>query len=159
MSNLAKPAGSASATVVPYLCVKDSAAAIEFYKQAFGATEIMRLNNPAGQIGHAEISIGGALVMLADEIPAYGNVSPTTLGGCPAKLAMQVPDVDAFVARAVAAGAKLVMPVADQFYGERSGRVEDPFGYSWLVSTHIEDVTPAEMQQRYDALCRGMGQE
>jgi PhnB protein len=137
--------------VTPYLSVNDAAAAIEFYKQGFGATEVMRLPGPNGKLGHAEIKIGDALVMLADEFPEYGNLSPKTLGGSAVRLHLYVTDVDAFFDKAVAAGAKVLIPIADQFYGDRSGRLEDPFGHVWLVSTHIEDVSPEEMQRRMAA--------
>ena len=137
--------------VIPYLSVNDAAAAIEFYKQGFGATELMRLPGPDGKLGHAEIRIGNALVMLADEFPDYGNLSPKTLGGSAVRLHMYVEDVDAFFEKAVAAGAKVLIPIADQFYGDRSGRLEDPFGHVWLISTHTEDVSPEEMQKRMEA--------
>jgi PhnB protein len=137
--------------VTPYLAVNDAAAAIEFYKTGFGATELMRLPNPNGKIGHAEVKIGNAIVMLADEAPEADHVSPKTLGGSTVKLHMYVEDVDAFFETAVAAGAKVLIPVADQFYGDRSGRLEDPFGHVWLVSTHVEDVSPEEMQKRMEA--------
>jgi PhnB protein len=137
--------------VTPYLSVNDAAAAIEFYKKGFGATEVMRLPGPDGKLGHAEIRIGSALVMLADEFPDYGNLSPKTLGGSAVRLHMYVEDVDAFFEKAVAAGAKVLIPIADQFYGDRSGRLEDPFGHVWLVSTHTEDVSPEEMQKRMAA--------
>lgn len=136
------------AGITPYLSVKGAAAAIEFYKKAFGATELMRLPGPDETLGHAEIKIGDALVMLADEYPDYGNLSPKTFGGSSVRLHMYVEDVDAFFERAVAAGAKVLLPVADQFYGDRSGRLEDPFGHVWLVSTHVEDVTPEECERR-----------
>ncbi|HEX3282455.1 MAG TPA: VOC family protein [Pyrinomonadaceae bacterium] len=136
------------AGITPYLSVKGAADAIEFYKKAFGATELMRLPGPNGTLGHAEIKIGNALVMLADEFPEYGNLSPKTLGGSAVRLHMYVEDVDAFFEKAVAAGAKVLIPVADQFYGDRSGRLEDPFGHVWLVSTHVEDVEPGEMERR-----------
>ena len=139
------------AGITPYLSVKGAADAIDFYKKAFGAIEMMRLPNPDGTLGHAEIKIGNALVMLADEYPDYGNLSPKTLGGSSVRLHMYVEDVDAFFEKAVAAGAKVLIPVADQFYGDRSGRLEDPFGHVWLVSTHIEDVAPEEMQKRMEA--------
>ena len=139
------------AGITPYLSVKGAADAIEFYKKAFGATEMMRLANPDGTLGHAELKIGDALIMLADEYPDYGNLSPKTLGGSAVRLHMYVEDVDAFFEKAIAAGAKVLIPVADQFYGDRSGRLEDPFGHVWLVSTHIEDVTPDEMELRMKA--------
>jgi PhnB protein len=137
--------------VTPYLAVNDAAAAIEFYKKGFGATELMRLPGPDGKIGHAEVKIGKAIVMLADEHPDAGHVSPKTLGGSTVKLHMYVEDVDAFFESAVAAGARVLMPPADQFYGDRSGRLEDPSGHVWLVSTHVEDVSPEEMQKRMDS--------
>jgi PhnB protein len=136
------------AGITPYLSVKGAADAIEFYKKAFGAIEMMRLPNPDGTLGHAEIKIGNALVMLADEYPDYGNLSPKTLGGSSVRLHMYVEDVDTFFEKAVAAGAKVLIPLADQFYGDRSGRLEDPFGHVWLVSTHVEDVSPDEMERR-----------
>jgi PhnB protein len=141
--------------VTPYLSVNDAAAAIEFYKKGFGATELMRLPGPDGKLGHAEIRIGDALVMLADEFPEYGNLSPKTLGGSAVRLHMYVQDVDAFFEKALAAGAKVLIPIANQFYGDRSGRLEDPFGHVWLVSTHIEDVSPEEMQKRMEAWTQG----
>lgn len=140
--------------ITPYLSVNDAAAAIEFYKTAFGATEIMRLPGPDGKLGHAEVRIGNAVVMLADEAPDSGSLSPKTLGGSPVRLHMYVADVDAFFEKAVAAGAKILIPLADQFYGDRSGRLEDPFGHVWLVSTHTEDVSPEEMQKRMEAWTR-----
>jgi PhnB protein len=137
--------------VTPYLAVNDAAAAIEFYKTGFGATELMRLPGPDGKIGHAEVKIGNAIVMLADEHPDAGHISPKSLGGSTVKLHMYVEDVDSFFENAVAAGAKVLISITDQFYGDRSGRLEDPFGHVWLVSTHIEDVSPEEMQKRMDA--------
>jgi PhnB protein len=131
----------------PYLCVKDAARALDFYKKAFGAKETMRM--PHGdRIGHAEIRIGDAPVMLADEFPQMGMRSPQALGGSPVNILVYVEDVDRFVERAVKAGAKVTKPVADQFYGDRLGCVDDPFGHSWSFATHIEDVSPEEMQRR-----------
>lgn len=141
--------------ITPYLGVKDAAAAIEFYKKAFGATERMRLDAPGGKIGHAEVAIGNTIVMLADESPEYGNLSPQTLGGSTVRLHMYVENVDAFFDKAVAAGAKILIPIADQFYGDRSGRLEDPFGHVWLVSTHTEDVSPEEMERRMASYSKG----
>jgi PhnB protein len=137
--------------ISPSLAFPDAPAAIAFYVRAFGATEVMRLTMPDGSIGHAEIDIAGGRVMLAAENPQF-NASPGTLGGTSVVLQVYVPDVDAFVERAVAAGATLVIPVADQFYGDRSGRLRDPFGYLWIVATHKEDVSPGEMQRRLDAM-------
>jgi PhnB protein len=136
----------------PYLAIDGAAEAIEFYKKAFGAVERMRLAAPGGRIGHAEIQIGDALVMLADEHPEHNFRGPKTLGGSSVTLHMYVENVDAFCERAVNAGATLVRPLADQFYGDRSGQLRDPYGHVWSVATHIEDVTPEEMQKRMAAL-------
>lgn len=138
--------------VFPYLHVKGAAGAIEFYREAFGATETLRLTEPGGKIGHAEILIGESRVMLADEYPDHGVLGPRSLGGASMSLNLFVDDVDAVVARAVAAGAKLIRPVADQFYGERTGKLEDPFGHLWQVSTAIEEVSAEEMQRRFEAM-------
>jgi PhnB protein len=135
-------------TVTPYLCVNGAAQALDFYKKAFGAVEVMRMPQPDGRIGHADIRIGDSHVMLADEFQEMGHKSPKTLGGTPVQLALYVEDVDGFVDRAVKAGAKLIRPVEDQFYGDRAGAVEDPFGHSWHISTHVEDVSPDEMDRR-----------
>ena len=140
------PEGSESAT--PYLSIKGAADAIEFYKKAFGATEIMRIDGPGGKIGHAEIKIGKANIMLADENPAIGFRSPKTLGGSPVIIHLYVEDVDALAAHAQAAGAKITRPLADQFYGDRTAAFEDPFGHAWHFATHKEDVSPEEMQKR-----------
>ena len=135
--------------VTPYLCARNAARAIEFYKEAFGAAEVMRLAEPSGKIGHAEIKIGNALVMLSDEYPEHGHRSPQSLGGSPVSLHLYVADADAVARRAVAAGAKVLRPVADQFYGERSGQLEDPFGHRWVISTRTEDLSAAEIERRY----------
>jgi len=137
--------------VTPYLCVSDATRAIEFYKEAFGATEIMRMEAPGGKIGHAEIQIGDSHVMLADEFPELKFLSPQTLGGPSCHFYVYVEDVDARVEQAVASGAKLVRPVKDQFYGDRSGGVEDPFGHHWYFATHIEDPSPEEIKRRMEA--------
>jgi PhnB protein len=138
--------------VIPYLHVKGAARAIEFYQQAFGATEVLRLTEPGGRIGHAEIRIGESRVMLADEYPEHGIRGPRSLGGASASLSLSVEDVDAVVARAVTAGAKLLRPVEDQFYGERTGKLEDPCGHVWQVSTPIEEISTEEMRRRFDAM-------
>jgi PhnB protein len=138
--------------IIPYLHVKGAARAIDFYRQAFGAEETLRLSETEGRIGHAEIQIGGARLMLADEYPEHGILSPQSLGGTSMTLHLTVPDVDAFAGRAVAAGARLTRPVQDQLYGERTCKLEDPFGHSWHVATRIEDVSAEEMQRRYEAL-------
>ncbi len=139
-------------TLTPQLCCADAGRAIAFYVAAFGAREEFRLTEPGGKIGHAELRIGDALIMLADEYPDYDVRSPRAYGGTPVSLKLQVPDVEAFVARAVAAGATLVRPPADQFYGERSARLGDPFGHAWSVSTTIEQISNEEMQRRFAAL-------
>jgi PhnB protein len=150
-----KPAAAvapAQQTATAYLIVKGAARAIEFYKQAFGATEIMRLHGPGENIGHAEIRIGNTTIMLSDEFPDYGSLSAQTLGGSPVKIHLSVDDVDAVAARAVAAGAKVLHPVQDQFYGERSGQFADPFGYTWMISTQTEQLTAEEIERRFAAL-------
>jgi len=139
-------------TITPHLCCAGAARAIAFYVAAFGAREEYRLAEPDGKIGHAELRIGDALFTLADEYPDYGVRSPRAYGGSPVSMKLQVPDVDAFVARAVTAGATVVRPAADQFYGERSARLEDPFGHVWQVSTTIEQISLAEMERRFAAL-------
>lgn len=141
-----------TAQLIPYLHVQGAARAIEFYQQAFGATEVLRLSEPDGRIGHAEIRIDGARIMLADEYPEHGIRGPRSLGGSSVGLHLTVADVDAVVRQAVAAGAKLAKPVQDEFYGERAGKLEDPFGHVWHVMTRIEEVSREEMQRRYDAL-------
>ena len=141
-------------TATPYLSIRGAAAAIEFYKTAFGATEAYRLMQPDGRIGHAEIKIGGARIMLADEFPEIGFRSPESLGGSPVLIHLDVEDVDAIARQAIAAGAAVVRPVADQFYGDRSGQLRDPFGYTWVVSTRKEEVSPQEMQRRNDELSK-----
>lgn len=147
------PDGLQGAT--PYLCCRNATAAIDFYKKAFGATELMRIADPSGKVGHAEIKIGAALLMLADEYPELKVVSPESLGGSPVTIHIYVEDVDALVERAVAAGAELRRPVQDQFYGDRSGLLVDPFGHVWSFATHKEDVSPEELQKRAAALHGG----
>ena len=138
----------------PALAVRDAAKAIEFYKAAFGAVERFRLVDPeSGKIGHAEITINGCLVMLADEYPAY-NKAPQTLGGTPVKLSLMVPNVDSFVEQAKRAGATVMMQPQDQVYGHRCGSVQDPFGHVWMIQCEIEKVSPAEMQKRWDAMVK-----
>ena len=146
-----RPIPEGYGTVTPYLYIKGAARAIEFYQQAFGATEVMRMTAPDGRIGHAEIKIGDSHVMLADEHLEIGARSPQTIGGSPVSFLVYVEDVDKVVEQAVAAGAKIVRPVADQFYGDRTGGVEDPFGHAWYIATHVEDVSGEEMQRRAEA--------
>lgn len=138
-------------SVAPAIAVRDAARAIEFYKDAFGAEERYRLIDPeSGKIGHAELTINGGLLMISDEYPQY-NKAPETLGGVSAKFLIMCPNVDTAFASAIGAGAEEIMPVANQFYGHRDGRVRDPFGHEWLLSQVVEEVTPEEMQRRWDA--------
>ncbi len=154
MASSAKAVPEFRATITPYLSVKGAAAAIEFYERAFGATEVLRLNQPDGRVGHAEVNIGGAKIYLADEFPEIGFQSPESMGGSPINIHLDVPDVDASARRMVAAGATVLRPVADQFYGDRSGQFRDPFGYTWTLSTRKEEMSPAEMQRRSEELSR-----
>lgn len=146
--NTVKPIPAGYHSVTPYLVINDAAGAIEFYKKAFGATEIMRMADPSGKVGHAEIKIGDSPIMLADEYPEMGARSVQTLGGSPISIMLYVEDVDALGAQATAAGAKLVQPIENKFYGDRSGSFEDPFGYRWHIATHIEDISTEEMHKR-----------
>ncbi|MBI5094812.1 MAG: VOC family protein [Candidatus Hydrogenedentes bacterium] len=139
-------------TVTPSVIVNSAARALEFYQRAFGAVELYRLVEPGGKIGHAEIQIGDSIVMLSDEYPDFGFNSPKTLGGSPVSLLVYVEDADAVFAQAIAAGATERGPVTDQFWGDRSGAVEDPFGHVWNIAAHREDLSPAEMQTRFTAL-------
>ena len=132
----------------PYLCVNDGVRAIEFYKKAFGAREVMRMPMPDGKLGHAELRIGAAPIMLADEHAEMNFRSPHTIGGTPVNIVVYVNDVDALVKQAEAAGAKILRPPENQFYGDRMATLEDPFGHSWSFATHIEDISPEEMQKR-----------
>lgn len=154
MSNV-NPVPAEHGPLVPMLGMKNCAKAIAFYEQAFGAKEQFRLVEASGKIGHAELNIGGAVVSVSDEYPDYGCLSPLSIGGTPVKFQLYVPDVDAAIARAVQAGATLVRPLRNEFYGDRTGTVADPFGYSWQLSSRIETVSPPEMQARWD---RAMGQ-
>jgi PhnB protein len=138
--------------VVPYLCVDGANAAIDFYRNVFGATERMRMPDPDGRIGHAELEIGAAVIMLSDEYPDADVRAPKTIGGTPVTISVYVKDVDDVFARAIDAGAIARRPVKDQFYGDRTGQFEDPFGHRWSVATHIEDVTPEEMAVRAAAV-------
>jgi PhnB protein len=138
-------------SVTPYLIVKGASDAIEFYKKAFGATELMRFAAPDGKIAHAEIQIGNARVMLADEHPERGYRSPQSLGGSGTGIMLYLEDVDRVFGRALEGGARAHEPVKDQFYGDRSGTLIDPFGHWWTIATHVEDVSPQEMQRRAEA--------
>ena len=138
-------------SVTPYLVVNNAARAIEFYHRAFGAKEIMRMDGPPGKIGHAELRIGDSVVMLADEMPQAPTRAPQSLGSTTGGLFIYVNDVDTAYQKAVSAGAKAGMPPADMFWGDRYGQLTDPFGHSWSLATHKEDVAPAEMKKRMQA--------
>lgn len=135
-------------TVTPYLVIKGAAKAIEYYKSVFGATVAVRMDGPNGSVGHAELQIGDSRIMLADENPAMGNRSAESIGASPVSLYVYLPDCDTVVAKAAAEGAKILKPVADQFYGDRSGFIQDPFGHLWGIATHKEDVSDEEMKKR-----------
>jgi PhnB protein len=139
-------------SMTPYLIIDGAAKAIEFYTKAFGATELLRLPGPGGKLGHAEIKIGDSILMMADEMPDMGYRGPKALGGSPVGILLYVADVARTFEKAVVAGATVDRPIQDQFYGDRSGSVIDPFGYKWTISTHVEDVPPEEMQRRVAAL-------
>jgi len=135
-------------TITSYLIVTGAASAIEFYKHAFGAKEVMRIPHPDGRIGHAELQVGDSRLILADEFPEIGARSPLSLGGTPVSILLYVEDVDAVTTRALAAGAKLLRPVKDQFYGDRTGTLSDPFGHQWTIATHKEDLSLDEIKKR-----------
>jgi PhnB protein len=145
MSKSAKPA--ATSNLSPHLVIDGAADAIEFYKKAFGATEMMRLAGPNGRLMHASISIDGAMVMMVDENPQYGMLGPKSLKGTPVTIHLNVPDVDASIAKAEAAGAKVTMPATDMFWGDRYGAVEDPFGHKWSIATHKKSMTQDEIME------------
>jgi len=149
-----KPVPDGYHTVTPYLICNDATHAIDFYKKAFGASELLRIPAPGGKVGHAEIKIGDSPIMLADEHPEMGALSPQSVGGSPVSILLYVDDVDAVVARAVAAGAKLTRAVEDKFYGDRSGSLTDPAGHIWHVSTHKEDLSSEEIKRRGEALAK-----
>ena len=137
-------------TLTCYLVVKDGRRALDFYTRAFGARELFRLTEPGGKIGHAEMTLGASVFMLAEEYPDFGALSPVSVGGSPVKFNIAVPDADVAVKRAVEAGATVLRPVTNEFYGYRSGAVMDPFGYTWFLAQHVEDVSPEEMQRRFE---------
>lgn len=155
MAGKVKPIPEGYHTATPYLIVKGGADAIEFYKKAFGAKESFRMMRPDGRVGHAEIKIGDSVIMLADEHPEIGARSPQTIGGSPISIHLYVEDVDAVFDKAIAAGAKVQRPLQDQFYGDRTGGLLDPFGHAWYVATHIEDIAPDELQKRAAAAAAG----
>jgi PhnB protein len=148
MTNQVKAVPDGYHSVTPYLIVKGAAAALQFYKDAFGATELFRMAQPDGRIGHAEMRIGDSAVMLADEHPEMGFLGPQSLGGTSISIMLYVENVDDVTAKAVTAGLKVLRPVQTQFYGDRSGNFEDPFGHRWTIATHVEDVSPEELDRR-----------
>ena len=151
MAKPGKPVPDGFHTVTPHLTMKNAGEAIEFYKKAFGAEEIARMPGPGGSVMHAEIRIGDSPIMLNDEFPEHGARGPKTIGGTPVSIHLYVNDVDAAFDRAVKAGAKVTMPIADMFWGDRFAKLEDPFGHQWSLATHKEDVTPEECAQRAKA--------
>ncbi len=161
MKTTVQPIPEGYGSVTPYLSVKNAAKAIEFYKKAFGAKELGRIMMPDGTVGHAELEIGNSRIMLAEENEQWGNRSPSSLGGSPVSLCLYVENVDAVFERALQEGAKVKgdMAVRDQFHGDRSGSLTDPFGHEWSVMTHIEDLTFEELQSRSDAMFAGVKQE
>ena len=152
-----KPIPEGFHSVTPYLIIKDAAKAMDFYKQAFDAVELMRINGPGGSIAHGEIRIGNSPLMMGEEMPEMQHRGPLSLGGTSVSLMIYVEDVDAFFNRAVSAGAIVERPVADQFYGDRSGTLRDPFGHVWHVATHKEDMPVEEMQRRATEMYAGAG--
>ena len=148
MAGTVKPIPEGHHAITPYLSIKGAADAIEFYKKAFGATEAARMAQPDGRIGHAELQIGDSRIMLADEFPEMDFRSPRSIGGRPVHIHLYVEDVDAVVGRALASGAKALRPIQDQFYGDRSGSVIDPYGHVWHVATHKEDLSMDELRRR-----------
>ena len=146
-----KPVPDGYHTVTPYLIINGAAQAIDYYRNAFGASELLRMPDPQGRIAHAELRIGDSVIMLADEHHEMGYRAPRTLGGTSVSILLYLVDVDTVFARAISAGGKSLRPVADQFYGDRMGTLEDPFGHVWTIGTHIEDVPPEEMKRRMAA--------
>ena len=152
MKNKVDPIPKGYHTVTPYLIVRDADKALEFYHKAFGAEELFRMQHPSGKITHAEMKIGDSLIMLTEEMPGMHCKSPESLGGSPVFMYLYVNDVDSFAERALEAGVKLISPLQDHFYGDRSCALIDPFGHIWHISTHIEDVAPEELRQRAESL-------
>jgi len=157
MSGNVQPVPTGYHTVTPYLVVRNAAAAIDFYKAAFGATEAFRMADPSGKVHHAELRIGDSPVMLTDEWPDMGARDPESLGGTPVSLHLYVTNVDTLAAQAIAAGARQLRPVRDQFYGDRTGTFADPFGHTWHIATHKEDVPEEELRRRAKAAMQGQG--
>ena len=155
----AKPIPDGYHSVTPYLIIDGAAAALDFYKKAFGATELFRMDVPGGKIGHAEMKIGDSPIMLADEYPDMGYRGPRSIGGTPVSIMIYVEDADRIFNQAIGAGAKVQQPMKDQFYGDRSGTLEDPYGHVWTVATHKEDLTPEEIGKRAAAAMKGCGEK
>jgi PhnB protein len=153
---MAKPIPEGYSGAMPYLAVDDAAGAIAYYEKAFGAKELSRMDAPGGKVGHAELEIGGSVIMLSDPFPQASTRPPKELGGTSASIFMYVEDVDAVVKQAVDAGGTIAMEVADQFWGDRFGSLTDPFGHVWSIATHVEDVSPEEMEERGRAAMAGM---
>ena len=151
MTTNVKPIPEGYHSITPYLIIKGAAEAIEYYKKSFGATELFRMPAPDGKIGHAELKIGDSPFMLSDEHPDLGHVGPQTLGGTSVGIMIYVEDVDTMFKKAISGGGQEIKPLQDQFYGDRSGTLKDPFGHMWTVATHVEDVAPAEMEKRMAA--------
>jgi PhnB protein len=154
MANV-KPIPDGYPQVTPYLVVDDANAAIEFYNSVLGTTERVRMGAPGDKVGHAELQLGDSLIMVADEAPQFGLRGPRAIGGTPVTISVYVEDVDGVVERAAQAGARVLRPVEDQFYGDRSGQFEDPFGHRWSVATHVEEVSPDEMARRAEEAMGG----
>src|SRR3954466_11670064 len=152
MPNKVQPIPKGYHTVTPYLIIDGAAKAIDFYKKAFGATEMVRMPAPNGRIGHAEIKIGDSPIMMADEHPEMGYRCPNSTGNTPVSILLYVEDADKIFNQAISAGAKSLKPMADQFYGDRMGTLQDPFGHVWSIGTHVEDVSPEEMKRRMSEL-------
>ena len=152
-----KPIPEGYNTATPYLTVDGASSALDFYKKAFGATERMRMPGPGGKVMHAEFQIGDSTIMIADEFPEMDVRGPMTLGGSAVSIMLYVEDVDSVVDQAVAAGAEVIRPIKDQFYGDRSGAIKDPFGHKWQIATHKEDVSPEEMKRRMQACMKPPG--
>jgi PhnB protein len=159
MPTQAKPIPEGYHTATPYITLNDASRAIDFYKRAFGAQVVARMDGPDGKVAHAEIRIGDSIIMLGDEMPGMGNRSPQSLGGTTGGIMLYVENADAVFNQAVSAGAQVEMPVADMFWGDRYGRLKDPFGHSWSVGTHVEDVAPAEMSKRMQEAMSKMAQQ
>ncbi|MBZ5617906.1 MAG: VOC family protein [Acidobacteriia bacterium] len=159
MPTQVKPIPQGYRSVTPYLTLTDAARALDFYKRAFGAQEVMRMDGPDGKVGHAEIKIGDSMIMLGDEMPGTGAQSPQSLGGTTAGILLYVENADAVFNQAVSAGAQVETPLADMFWGDRYGKLKDPFGHSWSVATHKEDVAPAEMTRRMQEAMAKMRQQ